>query len=85
MGLTIRQPGAITKNERYLYEIRDENGERFRHCGSERDRDLILDLYPTYTAHRFSLPLPPSVVNVTAVELEREKALPESQAVPLNL
>ena len=85
MGLTIRQPGAITKNERYLYEIRDENGERFRHCGSERDRDLILDLYPTYTAHRITLPSPPRVVDVNAVELEREKALPESQAVPLDL
>ena len=47
--------------------------------------DLVLSLYPTFTAHKFSLPLPPSVINVTAVEVAMEKALPESEAVPLEL
>ena len=86
MGLTLREFNAIcAPTDRPFWEIRDEDGKRFRHCGSEKDRDLVLSLYPTYTAHRFSLPLPPRVINVSAVEVEMEKALPESEAVPLEL
>ena len=86
MGLTLREFNALTvSTEHYFYEIRDEDGNRFRHCGSERDRDMVLALYPTFTAHKLSLPLPPRVVDVRAVEVEMEKALPESEAVPLEL
>ena len=80
MGLTLR-PQTGLKTYTVFYEIRDEDGNRFRHCGSERDRDVVLDQYPTFTAHKVVLPQPPLVVDVVATELEPELALPESQAI----
>ena len=80
MGLTFRRATQLATYGVY-YEIRDEAGNRFRHCGSERDRDLVLAHYPTFSAHKVVLPPPPLVVNVLATELQPDPALPESQAV----
>ena len=79
MELTFRKTTQLVTYGVY-YEIRDEDGRRFRHCGSEKDRDSVLELYPSYTAHKVIMPPPPLVVNVLATELQPDLTLPESQA-----
>ena len=79
MGLTNKKLQAqIAKIEApHYFEVRDTNGERVCHCGSERDaiaaceRNWSYDY--TYVKVYFS---PPKTVNVEAIAIEEPLALP---------
>ena len=79
MGLTNKKLQAqIAKIEApHYFEVRDTNGERVCHCGSERDaiaaceRNWAYDY--TYVKVYFS---PPKTVNVEAIVVEEPLALP---------
>ena len=86
MNLTAHKPSPLaTVGWPFIYEIRDEDGNRFRHCGSARDRDLVLSNYPTYTAHVVPLAPPPRTIDVEATEVAMEKQLTASEALPLDI
>jgi len=82
MGLTNRtlQSQLVVPNASYIYEVRDEDGNRFRHSS-----------YPNYSFQRVYLPEPPKTVDVPYIrvapdlELPMQQILPESQQEPLNL
>ena len=46
------------------YEIRDETGQRYCHCGTMKDVINIINLYPSFTYHLMYLDPPPHVVDV---------------------
>ena len=93
MGLTNRtlQSQLVVPDAPYIYEVRDEDGNRFRHCGSMKDVETVLSSYPNYSFQKIYLPEPPKTVDVPYIrvspdlELPMQQILPESQQEPLNL
>jgi len=92
MGLTTRNlQSQLTKTESpYVYEIRDEDGNRYRHCGTMVDVEKILEMYPRYTYHKIYLKTPQTVdvpyIRVSPdLELPMQQALPENQQQPFNV
>ena len=84
MGLTTRnlQSQIVTTEDRFIYEIRDKRGKPFRHCGSVRDVELVLQHYPSSTYHKVYLSKPPETVDVSHTNMGEEKSLPEQQILP---
>ena len=70
-----------------MYEVRDEFGNRYCHCGSQADADRIVMENTGFTWDLFYWPpTPPNpVVNIDAKRLENEKALPPSELDVLEL
>jgi hypothetical protein len=92
MGLTTKklQSQIVTTESPYIYEVRDEDGNRYRHCGSMVDVKRILERYPRYTYHKIYLKTPQTVdvpyVRVSPdLELPMQQSLPENQPQPLEL
>ena len=75
----------------HMFEVVDLDGQRYCHCGSERDARNLCDMHPGFAYHKFYLPSPPKTVDVSSVSMGKEQALqaqqilPESQQQPLNL
>ena len=86
MGLTTRnlQSQLTTTGQPFIYEIRDERGRPFRHCGSLRDVELVIGHYPSSTYHKVYLSKPPETVDVSYTSMEQEKQLPESNLTPFD-
>ena len=68
------------------------NGVSQMHCGNRKDAERLLEIYPDATLNKRYFPGPPSTVNVHATNLGKEevlqeaaKALPESEAIKLEL
>ena len=74
----------------YYYEMTLPNGSK-RHCGTLRDVECILSIYPDAVYAKILLPHPPQTVDVPYVrvapdlELPMQQILPESQLEPLEL
>ena len=87
MGLTTRnlQSQLVTTGTPFVYEIRDARGKPFRHCGSPRDVELVLEQYPSSTYHKVYLSKPPETVDVSYTSMEQEKQLPACQLEELNI
>jgi len=74
----------------HYYEITLPNGSK-RHCGTLRDVECILSIYPDAIYAKILLPHPPQTVDVPYVsvapdlELPMQQILPESQLEPLEL
>ena len=92
MGLTTKklQSQIVTTESPYVYEVRDEDGNRYRHCGSMVDVKKILERYPRYSYHKIYLNTPHTVdvpyVRVSPdLELPMQQSLPENQQQPLDL
>ena len=93
MGLTTRnlQSQIVTTEDRFIYEIRDKRGKPFRHCGSVRDVEIVLEHYPSSTYHKVYLSKSPETVDVPSIRVGEEQVLPmqqilpESQLQPLDL
>ena len=83
-SLTFREPP-------HYYEVRDEFGKRFRHCGTQRDANYHVINNPGYTWDKVYFPLVENpIVNVSSEvvvdkELPEQKILPESESIPLDL
>jgi hypothetical protein len=74
----------------HYYEMTLPNGSK-RHCGTLRDVECILSIYPDAVYAKILLPHPPQTVDVPYVrvapdlELPMQQILPESQLEPLEL
>ena len=71
----------------HYYEMTLPNGSK-RHCGTLRDVECILSIYPDAVYAKILLPHPPQTVDVPYVrvapdfELPMQQNLPESQLEP---
>ena len=74
----------------HYYEMTLPNGSK-RHCGTLRDVECILGMYPDAVYAKILLPYPPQTVDVPYVamepdlELPMQQILPESDLQPLEL
>ena len=74
----------------HYYEMTLPNGSK-RHCGTLRDVECILSMYPDAVYAKILLPHPPQTVDVPHVrvapdlELPMQQILPESQLEPIEL
>jgi hypothetical protein len=74
----------------HYYEMTLPNGSK-RHCGTLRDVECILSMYPDAIYAKILLPHPPQTVDVLHVamepdlELPMQQILPESDLQPLEL
>ena len=74
----------------HYYEMTLPNGSK-RHCGTLRDVECILSIYPDAVYAKILLPHPPQTVDVPHVrvapdlELPMQQILPESQLEPIEL
>ena len=74
----------------HYYEMTLPNGSK-RHCGTLRDVECILGIYPDAVYAKILLPHPPQTVDVPYIrvapdlELPMQQILPESQLEPLDL
>ena len=78
----------------HYYEVKipnHPNGVPQMHCGSIKDAQRLLEVYPEATMTKIYLPHPPQTVDVPYVkvapdlELPMQQILPESKLEPLNL
>jgi hypothetical protein len=84
--------GVIQRQDSpHYFEIKNEDGEKYCHCGTMVDVNLILDRHPTFTYEKVYLPHSPKTVNVQHTvmdpdpQLSEQKILPENQQQPLEL
>ena len=92
MGLTTRkmQSELVAKELPHYYEMTLPNGSK-RHCGTLRDVECILSIYPDAVYAKILLPHPPQTVDVPYVavapdfELPMQQSLPQSDLQPLEL
>ena len=74
----------------HYYEMTLPNGSK-RHCGTLRDVECILSMYPDAIYAKILLPHPPQTVDVPHVavapdfELPMQQVLPKSDLQPLDL
>ena len=74
----------------HYYEMTLPNGSK-RHCGTLRDVECILSMYPDAVYAKILLPHPPQTVDVPHVavapdfELPMQQVLPKSDLQPLDL
>ena len=74
----------------HYYEMTLPNGSK-RHCGTLKDVECILSMYPDAVYAKILLPHPPQTVDVPHVamasdaELPMQQILPESDLQPLEL
>ena len=92
MGLTNRElQNELAQLQRpFIYEVRDEMGRRYRHCGRQRDADYHIMDKPGYTWTIVYLDPPPTVVDIFServdeLQLPPQQILPENQQEPLDL
>ena len=97
MGLTTRkhQSELVAQDAPHYYMVYIENqvfGANTRCCGTRKDLEMVLNLYPGSRWEEVYPPNLPGTVNVQATDLGKEeslqeaaKALPESQAIELEL
>ena len=87
----INLPSELIQLQRpFIYEVRDEMGRRYRHCGQQRDADYHIANKPGYTWVIVYLDPPPTVVDIFSkrvddLELPEQIILPENQEDPLDL
>ena len=97
MGPTTRkhQGELVAQDAPHIWEVKipnHPNGVKQMHCGNRKDAERLLEIYPDATMNKRYFPGPPDTVNVQATDLGKEeslqeasKALPESQAIELEL
>ena len=74
----------------HYYEMTLPNGSK-RHCGTLKDVECILSMYPDAVYAKILLPHPPQTVDVPHVavapdfELPMQQSLPQSDLQPLEL
>ena len=86
----ISETDIILTDSPHYFEMTLPNGSK-RHCGTLRDVECMLSIYPDAVYHKVLLPHPPQTVDVPHVavapdfELPMQQILSESQQQPLNL
>jgi hypothetical protein len=74
----------IQSDAPHYFEIKNEDGERYCHCGTMVDVNLILDRHPTFTYEKVYLPHSPKTVNVQHTVMDPDPQLPEQKILPEN-
>ena len=94
MGLTTRQlQSKPVRNEPpHYFEVRDTQGKRYCHCGSEKDAKTICEMNWAYDYTYVKIYFPsqttidvPYVKVAPDFELPAQQILPERQQEPLEL
>tara|TARA_B100001564_G_C20625883_1_gene664641 strand:+ start:1227 stop:1499 length:273 start_codon:yes stop_codon:yes gene_type:complete len=90
MGLTTKKlQSQLATNEIPHYFVVKRGHDWQRHCGTMKDVECILSIYPDATVTQVFPPNPTTVdVRHTTIkdpELPEQKILPESEAIPLDL
>ena len=94
MGLTTREmqeSALLVREPPHYYEVKDENGDKYCHCGTIRDVEESIQRNPTFTYEKVYLPnVRNPTVNVKAEtvvdpELNQQNILPDRQQEPLDL
>ena len=83
--LKVSSSNLTVRTQPFIYEVRDCDGNLFRHCGQKRDADYHVMNNPGFTWCLVPLSPPPKIVDVQSTTLESDLQLPESQLEPLNL
>lgn len=90
MGLTTRElQNLLVVQTSHYYDVKLPNGQQ-RHCGTMRDVECVLGMYPDATYNKVFLPLIPDAIDVPHItikdqELPMQQILPQSDQEPLNL
>ena len=90
MGLTKEFQNKIVPKEcTHYYELKLPNGTQ-RHCGTMKDVECVLSIYPESTYSKILLPPVPNTINVPYItvkdqELPMQQILPQSDLQPLDL
>ena len=91
MGLTTRelQNKIVPQECPHYYELTLPNGQK-RHCGTIKDVECILSMYPDAVYSKVLLPPVPDTINVPHItvkdqELPMQQILPQSDLEPLDL
>ena len=91
MGLTTRelQDKIVPQECPHYYELKLPNGTQ-RHCGTMRDVERVLSIYPDAVYSKVLLPPVPDTINVPHIivkdqELPMQQILPQSDLEPLDL
>jgi hypothetical protein len=83
-NLSLKQNHSLTSTSNQCiayYEVRDEDGNRYCHCGAERDAINLCDIHPGYTYVIMYLNVP-QVVDVPYVKVAPDLELPMQQILP---
>ena len=72
---------SVSKQTIAYYEVRDDNGDRYCHCGSEKDAINVCEMHPGYTYVIIHLRVP-QVVDVPYVKVAPDLELPMQQILP---
>ena len=78
----------IQSDAPHYFEIENEDGKRYCHCGTMRDVEKTIAMHPTFTYEKVYLPHPPKTVDVPHIsvapdwELPMQQILPESELEP---
>ena len=84
MNLSKVKDALIQSDAPHYFEIKNEDGERYCHCGTMVDVNLILDRHPTFTYEKVYLPHPPKTVDVPHISVAPDWELPMQQILPEN-
>ena len=91
MGLTTRelQDKIVPQDVPHYYELKLPNGTK-RHCGTLKDVECVLSIYPDAIYSKILLPPVPDTVDVPHItvkdqELPMQQILPQSDLEPLDL
>ena len=82
---------TVSNSNPYYYEVRNEDGERYCHCGDISDVYRLLEANPHFTYEKIYLPHPPKTVDVPHftvapdLELPAQQILPESELQPFEV
>ena len=84
MGLTTRklQSQIITGEPPHYFEVKNIDGERYLHCGSEQDAKATCEMHKGFTYDKVYLPATPKTVDVPHIRLAPDFELPAQQILP---
>ena len=84
----LSQVSLSTRECPHYYELTLSNGTK-RHCGTMKDVECVLSIYPDAVYNKILLPHPPDTVDVPHItikdqELPMQQVLPQSDLQPFN-
>ena len=84
VGLTTRklQEQIVSRKQPHYFEVLNLDGDRYCHCGIERDAKDACERNPGFTYHIVYLPHPPKTVDVSHVRMASDPELPEQKILP---
>ena len=81
-NITLNKDALIKTETPHYFEVRNEFGERYCHCGNICDVYSLLASNPTFTYEKIYLPHTPKTVNVPHIRLDDDLQLPAQQILP---